>query len=58
VVAASGSHHDLLRDQPGYRALVSRGTDDDEHDADAGGADGDSGSGGKRGGVATEERTR
>jgi ABC-type multidrug transport system fused ATPase/permease subunit len=58
VVAASGSHHDLLRNQPGYRALVSRGTDDDEHDADAGGADGDSGSGGKRGGVATEERTR
>ncbi|GAA4980139.1 ABC-type multidrug transport system fused ATPase/permease subunit [Nonomuraea thailandensis] len=71
AVAASGSHHDLLRDQPGYRALVSRGTDDDENGMDTDGADGDSGSGvergdadggggsgGRRGGVATEERVR
>ncbi|MFC9439852.1 ABC transporter ATP-binding protein [Nocardia sp. NPDC057030] len=27
VVAATGSHHDLLRSEPGYRALVSRGAD-------------------------------
>lgn len=28
VVAATGTHHDLLRTEPGYRALVSRGTDE------------------------------
>ncbi|MGW4800134.1 ATP-binding cassette domain-containing protein, partial [Nonomuraea sp. NPDC004297] len=28
VVAASGGHHDLLREHPGYRRLVSRGADD------------------------------
>jgi ABC-type bacteriocin/lantibiotic exporter with double-glycine peptidase domain len=28
-VAASGTHHDLLERQPGYRALVSRGLDDE-----------------------------
>ncbi|SEG94303.1 ABC-type multidrug transport system, ATPase and permease component [Nonomuraea solani] len=32
TVAASGDHHDLLRDHPGYRELVSRGTDDDQDD--------------------------
>ncbi|MEV0378444.1 ABC transporter ATP-binding protein [Nonomuraea sp. NPDC050643] len=29
-VAASGTHHDLLREHPGYRSLVSRGTNDDD----------------------------
>ncbi|MFJ6016392.1 ABC transporter ATP-binding protein [Streptomyces sp. NPDC092952] len=28
-VAATGSHHELLEREPGYRRLVSRGTDDD-----------------------------
>ncbi|MFE9577601.1 ABC transporter ATP-binding protein [Nocardia sp. NPDC006044] len=28
VVAATGTHHELLRSRPGYRALVSRGTDE------------------------------
>ncbi|GAA2213197.1 ABC transporter ATP-binding protein [Nonomuraea monospora] len=51
VVAASGTHHDLLRDQPGYHALVSRGTDDDDDngtEADDSGRDraGGRGSGG------------
>ncbi|WP_262379803.1 ABC transporter transmembrane domain-containing protein [Nonomuraea sp. PA05] len=59
VPAASGTHHDLLRDQPGYRALVSRGTDDDDdngteaddsgHDS-AGGGDRGGGGGGANGG--------
>ncbi|MEV6559540.1 ABC transporter ATP-binding protein [Nocardia sp. NPDC051756] len=31
VVAATGTHHDLLRTEPGYRALVARGTDEGEH---------------------------
>lgn len=46
VVAASGSHHDLLRDHPGYHALVSRGTDDDGDGTDAGtSSDGEAGGG-------------
>ncbi|GGK50796.1 ABC transporter ATP-binding protein [Streptomyces flaveus] len=36
-VAASGSHHRLLEEEPGYRALVARDADADaETDADAG----------------------
>ncbi|WP_223884923.1 ABC transporter ATP-binding protein [Nocardia colli] len=31
VVAATGTHHDLLQAEPGYRALVSRGTDEGAH---------------------------
>jgi ABC-type transport system involved in cytochrome bd biosynthesis fused ATPase/permease subunit len=27
--AATGTHHELLRTEPGYRALVSRGADEE-----------------------------
>lgn len=33
-VAAAGQHRDLLREEPGYRALVARGTDDDQDEND------------------------
>ncbi len=32
TAVAAGTHRDLLRDEPGYRALVSRGTEDDDPD--------------------------
>ncbi|GAA1659889.1 ABC transporter ATP-binding protein [Nonomuraea maheshkhaliensis] len=32
TAVASGTHHDLLREEPGYRALVSRGAEDDNPD--------------------------
>jgi ABC-type multidrug transport system fused ATPase/permease subunit len=31
-VAAMGTHRELLREEPGYRALVARGVDDDQDD--------------------------
>ncbi|UBU12019.1 ABC transporter transmembrane domain-containing protein [Nonomuraea gerenzanensis] len=58
VVAASGSHHDLLRDQPGYRALVSRGSaDDDDQAAPTGGDEhGDDDHPGRRVDAGAQER--
>jgi ABC-type multidrug transport system fused ATPase/permease subunit len=35
-VAAAGRHRDLLAAEPGYRALVARGADDDEPDGERG----------------------
>ncbi|MEU8359660.1 ABC transporter transmembrane domain-containing protein [Nonomuraea sp. NPDC048882] len=32
TAVAAGTHHDLLREESGYRALVSRGTEDDNPD--------------------------
>lgn len=31
LAAATGTHHDLLRSEPGYRALVSRGAEEEAH---------------------------
>jgi ABC-type multidrug transport system fused ATPase/permease subunit len=33
-VAAAGHHRELLRDEPGYRALVARGAEDDQDEND------------------------
>ncbi|AQZ69050.1 putative ABC transporter transmembrane protein [[Actinomadura] parvosata subsp. kistnae] len=59
VVAASGSHHALLRDEPGYRRLVARDADDADDDG-GGGAGDDMGDDGEapRGGVVAEGGVR
>jgi ABC-type multidrug transport system fused ATPase/permease subunit len=48
LVAAVGHHRELLGGRPGYRALVARGSDDDEDESEGGSAGRDEGRGTER----------